>query len=63
MDPKKIYCPKCGRKLTTWDGKSTTDIIVNCKKCKKRIVYRVDVDKTEIKEIPKRNTSSGITYR
>ena len=63
MEPKKIYCPECGRKLASWDGKSTVDVIVNCKKCKKRIIYRVDTGKTEIKKLPKRSTSSGITYR
>lgn len=61
-EPKIIYCPKCGRKVATWDGKSTINLIVHCKKCKKRIVYHVDTGNTEIKNIPPRTTSSGMTF-
>ena len=51
---KTIYCPKCGRKVGVYDGRS--------KNCNKRIVYHVDTGETEIKNIPKRNCSSGITF-
>lgn len=60
--PKTIYCPRCGRKVTTWDGRSTINIVSNCKKCRKRVVYHVDTEKTEIKDIPPRNTSSGMRF-
>lgn len=59
---KTIYCPKCGRKVGTYDGRSTIDKICRCKKCNKRIVYHVDTGETEIKNIPKRNCSSGMTF-
>ena len=61
-EQKTIYCPKCGRKLGIWDGKSTMDIYFRCKKCKKLVVYNVENEKTIIKEIPKRTTSSGMRF-
>lgn len=59
--PKIVYCPKCKRKVATWDGRSTIDVIVNCRKCNKRVIYRVATGETEIKIIPARGSSSGIT--
>ena len=61
-NPKNIYCPKCGRKSGTWDGKSTINVICKCKKCNKRIVYHVVNGVTEIKEIPPRQSSSGLNF-
>ena len=61
-EPKTIYCPRCGRKVTTWDGRSTMNISVKCKKCNKFVVYNVENEKTIIKEIPKRTTSSGMRF-
>ena len=60
--PKTIYCSKCGRKVATWDGQSTINISVRCKKCDKLVVYDVENEKTIIKEIPKRTTSSGMIF-
>lgn len=59
---KTIYCPRCKHKVAHYDGKSQINIIANCKKCKKRIVYHVDTDKVELKNIPKRPCSSGMTF-
>ena len=61
-EPKKIYCPSCGRKVGVWDGRSTINISVKCKKCDKLVVYDVENEKTIIKEIPKRTTSSGTRF-
>ena len=58
-EPKTIYCPKCGRRVLSWDGKAKTDISVNCKKCKKRIVFHTSNQVTDIKDIPAREQSSG----
>ena len=60
--PKTIYCPKCGRKVATLDGRSTINISARCKKCDKLVVYDVENEKTIIKEIPKRTTSSGMRF-
>lgn len=61
-EPKKIYCPKCGRKVATWDGRSTNNISVKCKKCNKLVVYDVVNKNAEIKEIPPRTSSSGMRF-
>nr|DAE85446.1 MAG TPA: cysteine-rich protein [Bacteriophage sp.] len=57
-----IYCPKCHRKVGTYDGRSTMNKICKCKKCNKRVVYHAIGGKTEIKPIPLRNCSSGMTF-
>lgn len=59
---KKIYCPLCKGYLTTYDGRGTINLISNCKKCNKRIVYNPELDSIDVKEIPPRNTSSGMTF-
>ena len=61
-EPKTIYCPKCGRKVATWDGRSTINISVKCKKCNKLVVYDIENEKVKIKEIPQRTTSSGMRF-
>ena len=61
-EPKTIYCPKCGRKVATWDGRSINNISVKCKKCNKFVVYDVEKEKAEIKEIPQRTTSSVMRF-
>ena len=61
-EPKTIYCPKCGRKVATWDGRSTINISVRCKKCDKLVVCDVESGNTKIKEIPQRTTSSGMRF-
>ena len=61
-EPKTIYCPKCGRKVATWDGRSTINISAKCKKCSKLVVYDVENEKSEIKAIPQRLTSSGMRF-
>lgn len=60
--PKKIYCTKCGRRVGTWDGKSTINVICKCKKCNKRIIYHVANGVTEIKDVPPRTQSSGLNF-
>ena len=61
-EPKTIYCPKCGRKVATWDGRSTINISAKCKKFNKLVVYDVENEKLEIKNIPQRTTSSGMIF-
>ena len=59
---KTIYCPSCGRKVGTYDGRSTINHITRCRKCNKRVVYHIDTGETEIKPLPKRTCSSGMTF-
>ena len=61
-EPKTIYCPNCGRKVATWDGRSTINVIANCVNCVRRVVYHVDTGTTEIKDIPPRVSSSGMRF-
>lgn len=61
-EPKTIYCPRCGRKVATWDGRSSINVITKCRKCIKKVVYHVDTGKTELKKLPERNCSSGMTF-
>lgn len=61
-EPKTIYCPKCGRKVVTWDGRSMNNISVKCNKCNKLVVYDVENEKSEIKAIPQRSTSGGMRF-
>ena len=60
--PKTIYCPQCGRRVATWDGKSTIPVIVNCSHCKKRVVYNMDTDETLIKPLPPVDGSGSKTF-
>lgn len=53
-EPKTIYCPRCGRKVATWDGRSSMNISVNCKKMQKKSClpcrywnYRVEKNSTK----------------
>lgn len=61
-NPKTIYCPSCGRRVATYDGRSTMNVVAKCKKCQKRIVYYADTGETELKSIPQRATGSGMTF-
>lgn len=61
-EPKTIYCPRCHRAVATYDGRSTINVIARCKKCRKRVVYHIDTGETEVKPIPPRNCSSGMTF-
>ena len=59
---KTIYCPKCGRRVATWDGKTSINPIGHCTKCNKRVVFVVETQETIIKDVPIRATSSGKTF-
>lgn len=61
-EPKTIYCPKCGRKVGTYDGKSQMNLVTSCKHCKKQVVYYIETKETKLKPLPQRTTSSGMTF-
>lgn len=60
--PVKIFCPQCKGRVGTYDGRSTMNFIGRCSKCRKRIVYHIGTGETEVKDIPKRNCSSGMAF-
>lgn len=59
---KIVYCPLCWGRVASYDGKSKINPIVDCKKCNVRVIYDIEKDKTEVKKIPYRETSSGKTF-
>ena len=60
---KAMCCPRCGRGVAHYDGKSSINVIADCRYCKKRVIYDVETGETKAKDIPQRNTSSGMTFR
>lgn len=60
--PVKIFCPECNSHIGTYDGRSTSNYIARCNRCRKRVIYHVDSKEIELKELSKRNTSSGMTF-
>ena len=59
---RTIYCPNCHRKVGSYDGKSTMNKYIECRKCKKMICFYPENNAVEVKDIPKRVTSSGMTF-
>lgn len=57
-----IYCPKCGRKVGTHDGKSKINLTRQCKNCKIRVVFNRITGEERVRPLTKRTTSSGVTF-
>ena len=62
MCNEPIYCPKCGRKVGTYDGKSKINKSMKCNKCNRMVLFDVETKETKTKEIPKRTQSSGMRF-
>ena len=62
MGGKVIYCPRCKRKVATWDGKSKINVRKKCENCEKVVLFHVDTQETEIIATPQRKSSSGVTF-
>ena len=61
MENKKIiYCPRCGRKAAVYDGRSSMDIKVKCRKCNRLVVYHVESGEVTQEKMPVRTTGSGL---
>ncbi len=61
-NPEKIYCPQCGHKVGTWDGKSTIDVVCVCRNCNKQVIYRIATKQTEIKQRMPRPSSGCMNF-
>lgn len=59
---KTIYCPACGRKVATWDGKSKINKIARCRKCNKKVIYDIENQETRLEKLPERQSSSGVVF-
>ena len=61
-EPKTIYCPKCCHKVATWDRKSSMNIEVKCKHCKKLVIFRPSNGTDEMRSLPNRNSASAVRF-
>ena len=60
--PVPVYCPKCGRKVHTHDGRGTLYIHVKCKKCNKLVVYKPEEKETLLRPLPEKVSSAGYRF-
>lgn len=60
--PIEVHCPKCGRCVGKYDGKSSMNLVTRCKHCRKQVVYNIKTKETSIRPLPARTTSSGMTF-
>ena len=58
----KINCPKCQEQVLDLDGRTTLNITGKCKNCNKLIVYDAQTKEVKIRNIPPRDTSSGMRF-
>ena len=61
-NPLTIYCPKCNKKVATWDGRTTMNLVAKCVTCRKLVVFTPETKATTYKNLPFRATSSGKTF-
>lgn len=61
-DVRKIYCPKCGRKAMTHDGKSEISKAVKCQRCKKLVLFNPMTNEVKNIPVPERTCASGKRY-
>lgn len=59
---RTIYCPECGRKVGSHDGKATNVKEIDCRKCRKTVVFNPLTGNTRLKARPQRVSSSGLTF-
>ena len=62
LEHRKIYCEKCGRKVATWDRKSSMNIEVKCKHCKKLVIFRPSNGTVEMRSLPNRISASAVRF-
>lgn len=61
-EAKSIYCPRCGAKVLTYDGRTTMLLANDCKECHIRVTYNPTTDEITKGYIPQRKTSSGCQF-
>lgn len=59
---ENILCPKCNRKVGSWDGKATVMLKFRCKHCGKAVVFDPETKNTKIRPEDGRTTSSGAFF-
>lgn len=57
-----IYCPKCGRQIFNANDFGSSFLERKCEKCKKLVSYDSDTGRVVMRDVPSRNTSSGMRF-
>ena len=57
--PITIYCPRCGRKTGTHDGRGTLPKTTKCSKCNVRVIYNPKTMQTKVKRFEQGFSSAG----
>ena len=58
----RVYCPGCGRLVGECSAKSHIDKTYKCRNCNKMVVYHTETGERDLKKLPKRAQSSGMTF-
>ena len=61
-DPKKLYCPKCGRRVGTHDGRSTINFVVKCTRCKRLVIFNPNTGRIFNDKVPELRSSIGTRF-
>ena len=59
---KKVYCPECASEIYTYDGYSTTDVVIRCGRCKRYIKFKPIGGATITIKNPEIKTASGARF-
>ena len=62
MSKEIIYCPECAETAYHYDGRSTTQVVVRCPKCKRCLKFFPASKKMVVVNKPKIETSSGARF-
>ena len=61
-EARKIYCPKCKRRVMYHDGKSEINKVVRCKNCRKYVLFNTITGEVKNVPAPERACASGKRY-
>ena len=62
MSKSIIYCPECAAEIYTYDGYSTSEVVVRCNKCHRYIKFKPLGHGTKVINNPEIKTSSGARF-
>lgn len=60
--PKKIYCPLCGRKVMTYDGRAHNNLSVRCESCDRLVTFYFETGRVQTSRVPERQVASGVRF-
>lgn len=59
---RQIYCPECASEIYNYDGSSTMEVVVKCKRCKNYIKFKPLGMATIVINKPEVKSSSGARF-